>query len=194
MEMGLISGESTAVLWKPVWNILDGRFKPRGGQSRPQRRTTSSSDQIAANVDHRDLALTHPQAPETDDLGNLSILHLLRYRNIGQSSKKKKTCTATPAASQGAENVGNPNLFKMRASDLPVTSASGGSSAARPRVFDPGPRRVREAGRLLSKSSSERWGDRSAGCNACLFTPEIVAARSLWAQVRWWPPRQQSGG
>jgi hypothetical protein len=29
--------------------------------------------------------------------------------------EKKKTCTATPAASQGAENVGNPNLFKMRA-------------------------------------------------------------------------------
>jgi HNH endonuclease len=27
-----------------------------------------------------------------------------------------------------------------------------------------------------------------------LNRPEIVAARSLWAQVGWWPPQQQTGG
>jgi hypothetical protein len=27
VKMGLISGKSTGVLWKSVWNILDGRFK-----------------------------------------------------------------------------------------------------------------------------------------------------------------------
>jgi hypothetical protein len=32
-----------------------------------------------------------------------------------EKDRKKKTCTATPAASQGADDVGNPNPFKMRA-------------------------------------------------------------------------------
>jgi hypothetical protein len=78
---------------------------------------------------------------------------------------EEKTRTATPAASKGADDVGNPNSFVMRALRPP------GNVAARRRVFDPGPRHVPKAGRLLCMSSSERWGGPGSGLQCMSFQP-----------------------
>jgi len=62
------------------------------------------------------------------------------------------------------------------------------------------PRRLRER---VANTAGFRYGTRIIGSTACgratvsglhLNRPELVAARSLWVQVGWWPPRGEAGG